>query len=308
MTYVTEVLADTPAAYWRLGEAAGPTADDSVGSVDGTYANCTLAAAGALAGDADTAVGFNGTTSSILVPATLPTFAGAALSCDAWIKISNLSKVGHMIVGAYNVVGSNQGWGFIFNQGTADHKLAYLDTTAVAWVKSTGTINDNEWHHVGFTITSGGALTFYIDGQSAGTAAAHAPNTYAGTKRLGAQANAGGAFLAGSLDEPAVYASGLSAARILAHYEAGIADPTPALVRHVGEPANQALVTPGRRAALVVPAGLRAAAITAAARHAMVSPTLAASASVTARSSNRAAVTSQPHRAALVTANDRGAG
>ena len=34
--YAAAVLADSPTAYWRLGEASGTTAADEVGTYDGT--------------------------------------------------------------------------------------------------------------------------------------------------------------------------------------------------------------------------------------------------------------------------------
>jgi hypothetical protein len=61
-TYSTVILGDHPAAYYRLGETSGTTAFDSSGnSHDGTYlGGPTLGLPGALAGDPDTSVQFNG--------------------------------------------------------------------------------------------------------------------------------------------------------------------------------------------------------------------------------------------------------
>ena len=61
--YSGEVLADSPRAYWRLGEASGTSAADSSGNNrTGTYLNTpTLSQTGALTADTNTAVAFNGT-------------------------------------------------------------------------------------------------------------------------------------------------------------------------------------------------------------------------------------------------------
>ena len=61
-TYPMVILGDHPAAYYRLGEASGTTAFDSSGnSYTGTYlGGVSLGQPGALAGDPDTSVGFNG--------------------------------------------------------------------------------------------------------------------------------------------------------------------------------------------------------------------------------------------------------
>src|SRR5262252_10704946 len=60
--YSSVVLAKGPVAYWRLGEASGPTAADaSCNSYDGTYlGNPTFGQPGAIVNDPDTAIGLNG--------------------------------------------------------------------------------------------------------------------------------------------------------------------------------------------------------------------------------------------------------
>src|SRR6266568_4503415 len=56
-------------AHWRLGEMSGTTASDTTGRYDGAYTGGpTLGLPGAIAGDTDTAVGFNGATSKVSLP------------------------------------------------------------------------------------------------------------------------------------------------------------------------------------------------------------------------------------------------
>ena len=43
-TYYDTVMADSPVSYWRLGEAAGATANDAAGGNNGTYVNVYQAA------------------------------------------------------------------------------------------------------------------------------------------------------------------------------------------------------------------------------------------------------------------------
>jgi hypothetical protein len=63
LAYRAAVLAKNPVAYWRLGEATGTTALDETGNGhDGTYiGNPTFGQPGAINGDPNTAVQFNGT-------------------------------------------------------------------------------------------------------------------------------------------------------------------------------------------------------------------------------------------------------
>jgi len=95
--YSSAVLAKGPVGYWRLGDAAGPTAVDLSGSGhDGAYfGNPTFGQPGAIAGAVDTAVGFNGSSSrdyvEIAEPAdgsqvfSQPT-SGVGLSVEAWMR------------------------------------------------------------------------------------------------------------------------------------------------------------------------------------------------------------------------------
>jgi len=61
--YSVAVAADSPIAWWRLGESSGTNAADSSGnSRDGTYAGTPTLGAPGYTRDGNTAVTFNGTT------------------------------------------------------------------------------------------------------------------------------------------------------------------------------------------------------------------------------------------------------
>ena len=85
-SYRDAVLADSPAGYWRLGETSGTTAADTSGNGrTGSYLNTpTLGQAGALTGDSNTSVGFDGTSEHVSVP-----YSGAlntaSTSLEAWV-------------------------------------------------------------------------------------------------------------------------------------------------------------------------------------------------------------------------------
>lgn len=103
--YSSVVLAKGPVGYWRLGELAGPTASDSSGDgYDGSYfGNPTLGQPGAINGDPDTAVRFNGPGSRDYVeipdPAdgssafSQPT-SGLGLTVEAWMRPDVLTFAG----------------------------------------------------------------------------------------------------------------------------------------------------------------------------------------------------------------------
>ncbi len=85
--YDVVASADTPTAYWRLGEGSGPTAfDKTAGNHDGTYTNGpTLGVVGLIdEPDPDTAVTFNGSTQYVTVPDD-PAWDFTDLTMEAWV-------------------------------------------------------------------------------------------------------------------------------------------------------------------------------------------------------------------------------
>jgi hypothetical protein len=90
LAYRAAVLAKNPVAYWRLGEATGTTAVDETGNGhNGTYiGNPTLGQPGAIDGDSNTAVQFNGT-NYVEIPDSAdfsqPT-STRGLTVEAWMR------------------------------------------------------------------------------------------------------------------------------------------------------------------------------------------------------------------------------
>ena len=105
-SYSASVLADSPLSYWRLGEASGTTAADSSGANrTGSYLNTpTLGVPGALAGDTNTPVGFNGTNEYVHVP-----FAAAlnpaSFTVEAWAYVTGGQDTYRSLVTSRDFVG-----------------------------------------------------------------------------------------------------------------------------------------------------------------------------------------------------------
>jgi hypothetical protein len=89
--YEKAVLAKKPVAYWRLGEARGPTVIDRTSNGhDGTaHGTPTFQEPGAIRGDADTAIRLDGKRSYIEIPAhkdfSQPT-SGKGLTVEVWLR------------------------------------------------------------------------------------------------------------------------------------------------------------------------------------------------------------------------------
>lgn len=226
MTYASEVVADSPLLWWRLGDASGTTATDSSGNGrNGTYVGSpTLGTTSLLTGDSNTAVTLNGSTQYITYADTtdLTSFA-----VEVWAKTT--ATTDRDLVGRYDTTSGTQ----IF--------LIYMDSTgrANAIVRTTlgqtfltpsagvGIINDGSRHHVALRFVQGGGtnnVQLYVDGTLvAQNSRTGTPTTADVVFQVGQALGSGGSGgrWNGVVDEVAYYSTAVSAARLGVHYTAG---------------------------------------------------------------------------------------
>jgi hypothetical protein len=218
--YRDVVLADVPAAYWRLGEAQGATtAADQASSPDsGTYTNTpTLGQWGPLSGDPDRAARFDGAGSFVDVPDASKLKPATAFSLEAWVKTTASSGV---IVDKPFSAGSSVSYSLSVALGKAK---AVVNLAGGAYsVSSTASINDGNWHYLVATL-SGSTLSISVDAGAATTVTTNGSALQYSTQKLqiGRFDATGGNYLAGTVDEVAVYSIALNSTKIGAHYAAG---------------------------------------------------------------------------------------
>ncbi|WP_256793605.1 PKD domain-containing protein [Terrabacter sp. Ter38] len=225
--YAGAVLDGSPSAFWRLGESAGPTAYDYTGNGNEATALAGVAFGGAGATEAsaapDTSVSLSGTSTGLLAGAT-PITAPDTFSVEAWFRTTTTR--GGKIIGFGNKTNGSS---------TVTDRNVYLDNTghvlfgvnpgSVKTVSSTGVYNDGQWHHVVATLGTDGQR-LYVDGQfvSRNVAVTSAQAGVVGQWVLGGDTLTGAAsaptsrYLAGSIDDVAVYPSVLSPATVRSHY------------------------------------------------------------------------------------------
>jgi hypothetical protein len=220
--YPDAVLADAPSHYYRLDEASGATAVNATANANATLAGVSAyGVAGALTGDTDTGLTLNGTSGVVLVngAVNLPTGANAPASLELWVKLAALPGT----VAIVAEIGSNTtGARFWITIDTAGHPQAQASVaTLTGAALSTGA-----WHHLVATY-DGTSLRMYVDGALYGgpTAATWTPSYSTGNASFGA-ATSSVNFLAGSIDECAIYPTALSSARVSAHHTQGVSAPT----------------------------------------------------------------------------------
>ena len=208
--YRSEVLADAPRGYWRLGEQSGATALDETGAgLNGTYLNgVALGRPGALLDDSDTAAAFDGTNDTVRIAPAAALNPTAALTLEAWVKPS--ASIQSSLIrkdGQYML------------RLRSDGRIAcrIWQGGLVREATTSTTVPNNSWHQVVCTY-DGAALIAYIDGAAkASLAASGSIDSTSRDLYLGSAYDSYD-YLAGSLDEAAVYDTALPAARVLAHY------------------------------------------------------------------------------------------
>jgi hypothetical protein len=187
-------------AHWRLGEAGGATAADTKGGYNGVYSGSpSYGVAGAVLNDPNTAVGFNGSTSAVTVPA-LPSVQD--FTVEGWSYLTS-TALNHTVFGNVGTVRilARPGTG---TSSTTAYAGVWLGGTEYALQPAATSSNLNSWVHWVLT-RQGGVLTLYRNGAQVGQRT-DLPATAAATLTgsIGVQAN-GNYPLNGRLDEVAVY-------------------------------------------------------------------------------------------------------
>ncbi len=240
-SYPATVLADAPAAYWRMGDLPGsPYSPDASGHLEPAIARepVYFGQMGALQ---DTLNGSVGLTGEGYFTTSLFQDNVSQYSLEAWVNTRALIAPILQDRGADDV---NKGDSLSITLSIGQPELVdgavhcgidgdYIFVRGVTDI----TVNDGAWHHVVcvFNGVSGQVITpsqftIYVDGRARGlkyqsNSSPLAPvsgsnGTTIGIHPIWEQANGMPRYV-GLLDEVAVYGHALTAAQVLAHYEAG---------------------------------------------------------------------------------------
>ena len=216
-TYASNVVADSPVAYYRLGETGVSLAADSSGHDDvGRLGNVsTPGLAGALATDPDTAQDANGSCCLVNARPALA-YGNVARSVEGWIMPRDNT---YRYLAGWGRSGDDQ----TFAVGVDPSHIgvtAYNDDRSFT-LPAAINVRDGSWHHVVVTY-DGTTLRAYLDGLTLGSRTFARPlNTVDnGGLYVGAAYEGRGYQIYGGVDEVAVYARALTAAQVAAHFAA----------------------------------------------------------------------------------------
>jgi hypothetical protein len=232
--YPPAILADSPSIYYRFGEKAGSVAADSSGNGhDATYSatGVTLGAAGAIAGDADTAISFDATNGIVQEKSGAGAPVGnTSRSVECWFNTTYWSS---MTIAAWGTRSSTPGAFQFFGVRIGGGNQVVVDVGNGVYPipqqpPAPGYFADGAWHHL-VVMYDGPSLTLsaYVDGKLFGSQAISGPlNTTLNVQGLmigsdPTDPNMTGDLFKGSMDEFAIYPTLLTAAQVSTHYSAG---------------------------------------------------------------------------------------
>lgn len=221
--YRDAVLADLPAAYYRMDDTTGTLLDGSGNGRNGTYSGgYTQAQASLLAGGTSKSVTFNGTSGYATVAGQSAVFnRSRTFSVEVVFKTPAL---GASQTAALLSV-PNGGWYLrLAADGSAQMSIQLLKSQSGLVASGGAAIAANTRYHVVFTIDASGNWVIYVNNAVylSGTTAL----TFNGTVdlQIGRELQSGGTiaseFFPGTIDEISFYTSVLSAARVAVHYGA----------------------------------------------------------------------------------------
>jgi YVTN family beta-propeller protein len=234
-SYPQVVKADGPVGYWRLGELSGTTAADSAGTGvnPGTYQGAvTHGVASLLPSDSvDKATAFSGATQYVRVASSASLSLASTVSLEAWIKPVSIPAAGAFA----SVLTKPESYSLQFNGPKLEFNIMQAGTRRRLQAATGAIVAGSVYHVVG--TYDGTTQRLYINGTQVASAALTGAIT-TNTNQLNiASWNGSSEFLAGTVDEAAVYPTVLSPTKIANHYATGTTVTTAASSSVSGTPA-----------------------------------------------------------------------
>jgi hypothetical protein len=165
--YRDAVMADSPRAYWRLGEASGTTAADETANNPGLYKNgVTLGRPGAVRNSVDTASSFDGVDDSVSMPDSNTLDATGTVTIEVWVK-----RIGSSFapIAGKPANGQSKFENYSIWLNNSNRPIAYFGN-GQNYVSVTGPAGlDTNWHQVVATYNNATAR-LYVDGVQVATA------------------------------------------------------------------------------------------------------------------------------------------
>lgn len=223
MTYSSDVLSDSPLAYWRMGDASTTMADSSGNSRAGTHSSNTGLAAGLLTSDADGSRNYTGSNPSTSSVATGSWMNTSSVTAEAWIYATATTSDRNIVAHDESGTGNELHWRLRISAGKLVGIVRAGGTNTT--LTGTTTVDTGRRYYVALTY-DGTTLCLYLDGNLEASTVLSAAMNVASTAAITIGRLSTSSQLesfAGQIDEVAVYGTALSATRLRAHYLSGAA-------------------------------------------------------------------------------------
>lgn len=210
-TYDATVLADRPAAYWRMDETSGTTMTDASGNHnDGVYAGAySLGQPPPFGGVGNLAVSFDGQKGGSASVPSAPSLQMNTITIELWMKKRTDTEYGVYVAKSYFQLLNNRHTGALEFRVTSEAEPA---------VVSSSTLSLNTWYYVVATY-DGRVAKLFVNGKLDGRLAVVAtPVQAADPTTIGRRWD--GLYTDAVLDEIAIYPTALSGDQISAHRRA----------------------------------------------------------------------------------------
>lgn len=216
-SYSTAVLADSPTAYWRLGEASGTSAADASGNGHtGTLAGTvTLGTTGAIIGDSDKAMTFDGSSGVISTTLAMPT---QNYTVEFWDNPAALgTDYQYRPFGSADSCCGSNGLDYAIN--ASGNSIVIFRNGGAAYDFACGSAPSiGIWEYVAITVDATSGTKCYRNGAFvAGNPSATAMTVGSLSVHIGSSGDGGSKFN-GAIDEFAIFGSALSASQISNHF------------------------------------------------------------------------------------------
>lgn len=229
MSYQAEVLADSPLVYYRFSNFRAVVTDSSGNGRTLAQTGTVLSTSGLLISDpADLGIQITNDPSSNFLelvdssPVDFPGTASFTLECWVEADTADLSGFRRVISWSDDATAASNTYGFLYRDvagtGLGAWRRAGGTDTITWWLPPTFS---NAIFHLVLTY-DGTNVHLFVNGVERNSDPSGSQGAYGGTFRIG-QGQFGASGLQGHVDEVAVYSGVLSSARILVHYQAGVA-------------------------------------------------------------------------------------
>ena len=227
--YRAAVLADGPIAYWRMGTKSGVLIPNEVGGTNALIlqGRFDLGRPGAIAGDDDTAIRFDGLTTGYaraVDPRPFDFASGAPFTIEWWAKhepVDGGAAFQHMIAASEGTSPRSGNGYFVYFAGDTQVQAEFEVPDAGSTLTAQSPLG---WRHYAL-VFDGMIVSLVVDGTvvaskaAMGKLAARTSAFVVGATSGRTSSDIGGYGFAGLIDEVAVYDKALSLPSIVAHHQ-----------------------------------------------------------------------------------------